>query len=177
MKPTTVRKLSAKAATLIVAVLTTSLSATAMAETNEPHYTMTVYSDTQLGQKVIEGDYEAAIGKASSLLGAKRPSFTSMTSLCVAFAKSGDLDQAAQTCDAAIARLESQEQNLIRRASSRREGKAAYSRYMAVALANRGVLHAAMGESQLARNYFEQAVNLQTGIEGASTNLARLEKD
>ena len=100
-----------------------------------------------------------------------RMSFEAMTGLCVAYLKSGDLDRAATSCDGAIDSLSRQERALIRQAGSRRQGKAAFSRYMAVALTNRGVLYAAMGETQAAREYFEQALELRSGLDGVKNNL------
>jgi Flp pilus assembly protein TadD len=48
--------------------------------------------------------------------------------------------------------------------------------YLALALSNLGVLHAARGSTDIARRTFREAVELDTGLPAPRINLARLAK-
>ena len=49
--------------------------------------------------------------------------------------------------------------------------------YLAVALSNLGVLHAAKGSTDIARRTFRQAVELDTGLPAPRINLARVARE
>lgn len=127
-------------------------------------YTMTVFQDTSSGRKVVGGEYASAIEEINSAGKRMKSKFASLTSLCVAYTKSGKLEKAAEYCDAAIARVE------------KRKRAKSYERDLAVALANRGVLHAVAGDNQLARQDFEQALLMRTDLAAPAINLARLDR-
>lgn len=140
-----------------------------------PAYTMTVISDDAQGHKIVSGDYKQAI----DTINASRSRFNQVsrtTNLCVAYTKSGELDMAAEACDAAILSIKNDNYSygLADRVNLQ---SGAYRRSLAMALSNRGVLRAINGEVELAREDFLQALDLRAGIAAPSVNLARLEKD
>lgn len=175
MTPAHTKRSFATAAAFVIAMLTAPLAALAATDLSSPAFTMTVFDDTSSGRKVVVGQYSAAIEDVNSSGRSADNNFELLTSLCVAYAKSGDLEKASSSCDAAIARVVKRKRAIIRNAQSRGLGAQIYSRYLAVALANRGVLYAAAGQRQLAREKFEQALEMKTELTAPEINLARLD--
>ena len=146
-----------------------------IAQEADPSYTMTVIIDAAHGGKVASGRYERAIEK---LTASKRrwDSYSTQTNLCVAYTKTGELDKATKACEAALA--------IMRDKSSPRRSNPglAYAgkvdrMYLALALSNLGVLHAAKGSPDIARKIFHEALELDTGLSAPKVNLARLAED
>jgi len=153
-------------ATLVAALACTSTLA------DEPAYTMTVIADASHGAKVAAGEYDAAIAKIT----AKSHStdrFSELTNLCVAYTKSGDLENANAACGAAVDQMRAK---LPSRGSALTylSDDVLNRRYLAVALSNQGVLHAVSGEPELARKNFIEALELRASLRAPKTNLARL---
>ncbi len=124
------------------------------------------------------GKYDAAIEKITS--GSNRSSdfFSSQVNLCVAYAKTMEIEKASTACDAAIAHLRKQESRVSRiRNTSTTLQLRTYRSNLSAALSNRGVLLAATGKTALARDDFVAAINLDTRHSGiAAANLDRLEE-
>ena len=159
------------AATLAFSALTFSVSAGAAEQ--QAAYTMTAISNASFGQQVTVGKYGQAIEKITSPKFKTKTSFSAVTNLCVAYTKTGDLGRAAAKCDTALEKTRA-------RVKFRRSGDAGYGRTpadLAIALSNRGVLHAVQGETDLAREVFLEAIDLEAGLEAPQINLARLEMD
>ena len=148
---------------------------TAAGETPTSAYTMTVIKDEAYGNRVTSGEYEQAISKITHGGVRTRDRFADQVNLCVAYAKSKDLESANAACDAALARLKQQE-----RRATRNKKNLLYHDYqsnLALALSNRGVLHAVSGKSERAKADFAAAIELQTRISRiARGNLERLER-
>ena len=145
------------------------------AQESDPSYTMTVIIDAAHGGKVASGQYERAIEKITASK-SKRDPYSKHTNLCVAYTKTGELEKATDACEAALA--------LTRDKKSPRRSKLgpAYAGradrvYLALALSNLGVLHAAKGSPEIARKTFREALELDTGLSAPKVNLARLAKD
>lgn len=139
----------------------------ANADESQPAYVMTVIADQAEGQKMIAGDYAAAIAEITTPKARQRDSFAVSNNLCVAYAKINDLSSAGQACADAL------------RASRTMFG-AWYESYRkrgeyALALSNRRVIRAITGDVDGARSDFEQAVKLNDNLTAAADNLARLE--
>lgn len=132
------------------------------AEESDPVYTMTVIVDAAHGSKVAAGKYDRAIEK---IIAGKsnRDAYSKQTNLCVAYTKTGALEEATAACEAALATLH--------------DGRKASRVYRALALSNLGVLHAAKGDTDIARRAFREAVELESGLAAPKINLARLARE
>jgi len=145
------------------------------AQETDPAFTMTVIIDAAHGSKVVAGKYERAIEKITARKSARDP-YSRQTNLCVAYTKTGALDKATEACEAALAITLGS-----KKARNSHFGSAQSERlertYRALALSNLGVLHAAKGSPEIARNTFRKALELETGLSAPKTNLARVAKD
>jgi tetratricopeptide (TPR) repeat protein len=156
------------AASLVVA------AAPLAAEERDEPYTMTVIVDAAYGSKVAAGKYERAI---ESITTAKRSrdAYSKQTNLCVAYTKTGALDKATAACEAALAVMldgRKSRSNYISPAHAEQLDRL----YLALALSNLGVLQAAKGNTDMARETFLEAVELDTDLAAPKINLARLAK-
>lgn len=159
-----------------LAVLAACLvSAPLVAHEAGPAYTMTVIIDAAHGSKVAAGKYERAIEEITARKSTRDP-YSRQTNLCVAYTKMGELDKATEACEAALAiTLGSKKprSSYLGSAQSERIERV----YLAVALSNLGVLHAAKGSPDFARKSFREALQLETSLSAPRINLARLAKD
>lgn len=141
------------------------------ADEADPAYTMTVIVDAAHGSTVAAGKYERAIEKITARENT-RDAYSRQTNLCVAYTKTGALEKATAACEAARA--------LILEGGKLR-GAASFEKhdrmYLALALSNLGVLHAAKGSTDIARRYFREAVALETGLSAPKINLARIARE
>lgn len=144
------------------------------AEETEEAYTMTVIVDAAHGSKVAEGKYERAI---EEIMAAKRSrdAYSKQTNLCVAYTKTGALDKATAACEAALAIMLDGGKSRGADVAPARAGKLDRM-YLALALSNLGVLQAAKGSTDEAREMFLEAVGLETDLTAPKINLARLAK-
>ena len=158
-----------------IALLFTALSCfSATASADEPTYTMTTIVDSAHGAKIAAGKYEQAIERIAAIADDASTFFIS-TNLCVAYTKTGNVADAQNACNAAIEQANSM--SFDRRSYlSKRSQERMRSRYLALALSNRGVLHAATGDVELARQDFVEALGVRARSSVAKTNLARLDK-
>lgn len=162
--------------TLLCALLTTPIiSGTTLAheDVSEP-FTMAVITDTALGDRVQSGRYEQAISKLTGSRIHSFDKFARQNNLCVAYAKTVDLTNAVAACDAAIAKVREREE-LAHKRPRRSHAARAYRSDLAIALSNRGVLLAVQGDIDEAKEAFEAAIELKSGISRiAARNLERL---
>lgn len=150
---------AAMAALLIVA--TAPIPALAHEDPIVP-FTMAVIIDGAHGTKVQVGNYEKAIDRITRG-GSRTPrSFADQVNLCVAYAKTNDLQKANSACEAAIAEVRKQESRLARIRNERNQELRAYRSDLALALSNRGVLMAVAGDKERAKQAFLAAIDLQT---------------
>jgi len=158
-----------------IALLFTALSCVSTtASADEPAYTMTTIADSAHGAEIAAGKYEQAIEKIAAI-DDDVDTFFNNTNLCVAYTKTGKLDDALLACDAAVEQADSisfdRRSNLSKSFLERSRRK-----YLALALSNRGVLRAATGDIDLARQDFVEALSVRERSSVAKTNLARLDK-
>lgn len=164
----------AKPVAAITAVVSLALaSTTGLADTNDPKFTMTVFDNNSHGAKIVAGKYEQAIEKITAQR-SKNDAIRVETNLCVAYAKAGEVELAEKSCDAAIAAIESKKR-FTRYAVGMETHRDARRRYLALALSNRGVIKAVKGEFESARKDFDEALQLDTRLAAAKTNLERLD--
>ena len=157
----------------LVALFAVSYTGAAFADKTEPKYTMTVYSDSRYGMRVLNGDLDKAIESISVSKRNRRGEFESKTNLCVAHTKKGELEAARSVCDAAVSTA--RQDVSIRKTSRASDFAAARERQLAVALSNRGVLRVVDGDTALAKADFEEAEALYSGFSAPKINLSRLE--
>ena len=155
-----------------IAVMTWLLaSAAAMAEAPAAVYTLATIEDAAFGAKILAGDYTQAIDKIAargeSTLSDEQDRFFRNTNLCVAHTMLGEFEDAKAVCDAAVIEVTNAKQ--IKRFVKRR--------YLSIALSNRGVMYAVMGDAALARQDFVAAIESGRRVAVAKTNLGRLEEN
>ena len=139
-------------------------------------YVMTVYSDTRHGSAVLEGSPDDVISKLMRDHDDNPKYLADLISLCVAYTRTKQIDRAVEACDYAIAAADKEARRLERSSpfSGYRTREADTGR--AIALTNRGVLHAVSGQSDQARAMFEQALGLKSREASAATNLSLLDE-
>lgn len=152
-------------------------SASAMAETGaETGFVMNYYEDAAQGALVEDGAYEAVIDRLAARSTDSARRVAEQINLCVAYTKTKQIDKATESCDLALAKAG----KTVSRHSlfeSHRAAKARADAERAMALINRGVLHAVNGEMDEARELFELAAALQAQNEAAETNLLVLQRE
>lgn len=161
----------------IVALLTIAATAPALAHETES-FEMTVVRDAAYGSKVTSGKYQEAIAKINAAGDRASERFFRSNNLCVAYAKSKMIDAALEACNEALSiaapktpvASKGRRDRLSFRAHTER-------RHRAMALSNRGVLHIVSGDSASARDDFQEAVALDTGISAPARNLALLDTE
>lgn len=171
MKIVTARKQS-----LFIAMLALCNSVPALADdTVSQGYIMTVYSDMAHGQKVLDGAETRAIQRLSRNGKARVGYLEGQVNLCVAYAKTRQAEKAVEACDSAIESSLKQAQRLEQTRKFGRRSTQVADTGLAIALTNRGVLHAIAGEENDARAKFEMAIDLESTEQSARANLALLE--
>lgn len=159
--------------TSCLVLLAFGASGSVVADSNDPRYTMTVIRDVAQGASVVKGDYEKAIARITGRRVTLNP-FAEFTNLCVAYAKSGQIDEADAACDSALAII--RDPDWERRSGVLSGyGEQARRKYLALALSNRGVLHAIRGDESAAEKSFDEAIKLDQRNTAPRVNLARLE--
>lgn len=136
-------------------------------------FAMTVLLDQAQGSRIVNGSFTRAIDRLTkNEKSMSRPG--TLNNLCVAYAKTQQIDEALSTCDAAIEIL----QTKLKRSEGKRAHRDDYMRQLqsdlSILLSNRGVLFAIKGDHGRAREYFETAIDLPVNRSRARQNLDRL---
>jgi len=158
----------------ILGLFAMSSFATATVNAEELTYTMTTIIDASYGDQVAAGKYDKAIDKLSAS-NSKNDAFFKATNLCVAYTKTGNFAEATIACDAAVDKARRMDFEKRSQVSRRFQVKTRKS-YLAMALTNRGVLHAVTGDVELAQEAFSEALNTYEDAKPAKTNLAKLDE-
>jgi len=150
-------------------------AATASAETEALTYRLSAIQDAAYGRMILADDYESAIDRLEDRSRRGISGFFAATNLCVAYIKTGDLDNAETSCATAV-----EEITALADARSPGYGEASDSmsvrRFIAMALSNRGVARALNGRYELAAEDFEKAIGVKSRLAEPAINLARLER-
>ena len=151
---------------------------TAQAGEDQPNaYVMTVYSDAAHGTDILNGAPQEVIAKLSRKADAHSNHLAGQVNLCVAYTKTNQLEKATEICDSAVAAALKDARRLERSKMFGRQTTQVADTGRAIALTNRGVLHAVTGEKAKARLMFEMALMLKSREESARTNLLFLERE
>ncbi|MDX1499610.1 MAG: hypothetical protein R3176_06920 [Woeseiaceae bacterium] len=146
-----------------------AVPAAAAADAEDPRYVLGVIEDTAYAETIIDGDYATAIAAIDTKRRHLLNRFYAANNLCVALVAARDFDRAAPVCNGAVEMLQP-------RAKAVRRGSAAeYARLTAIALSNRGVMHALNGDEGAARSDFGAARELGARLEAPRVNLAKLD--
>lgn len=157
---------------VMTAAALTAVTTNAIAE-DQDAFAMTVLLDQPQGSRIVGGSFSRAIKRLTkSERSMTRPG--SLNNLCVAYAKTHQIDEALSSCDAAIEIL----QTKLKRSEGKRAHGDDYIRQLqsdlSIVLSNRGVLFAIEGDHGRAREYFETAIDLPVNRSRARQNLDRL---
>ena len=156
------------------ALVTAAMSfAAGSVEAETPYVFMAIDTATH-GADVVDGRYDEAITRIRGT-GKADFDFNESTNLCIAYAKSGDSQNALRNCNRAvdIARVGN---GLPRWSSSRFVPSALRAKDidLVIALSNRSVVHAANGEYTLAFEDLNEANELRPQLHAVSLNLELL---
>lgn len=138
-------------------------------------YIMTVYSNMAHGKKILDGSEKRAIAKLARKDDLHAGYLEGEINLCVAYTKAKQVEKATAACDSAIALSLKDAKRIKRSTPFGRSSVQVADTGRAIALTNRGVLHAIAGETAQARAKFEMAMELKSTEQSAKANLAVLE--
>ncbi len=158
----------------VVCALSLAVACTpAWSDTGKPNYEMAFFSDAAQGAKILSGNYDQAIDKINTKSNAGHALHVK-TNLCVAYTKSGDIEAAEVACEEAV--IAAKTFRKIRRSDLAVETPAqTRARFVAIALSNRGVLHAVKGDLDAARADFDAALAQQARVSSVRANIEKLE--
>lgn len=150
---------------------------TASAHVEEPAYTVGVIADVAKGRSILAEHYDGSITRLEAREARGINRFYVANNLCVAYLKTGRLEEARRACDTAVTTMESYVES--RDGSPRSfiggtQQALTYRRYLALALSNRGVALAVSGATEKARDDFALALELRPSAREPELNLTRL---
>ena len=166
-------KYSSKYLFCSVAAALSLVAVPAAAESDSPRLTVAFISDAAQGRTITREQYDRAIAELEKTGKKGIRGFYAANNLCVSYLKVGDADKAQTACNTAVTRI----QRLMTKKHSAKQGRTVandYSRLLAVALSNRGVVNFINDKPDMARDDFEAAIETGSGIREAQINLARL---
>jgi Flp pilus assembly protein TadD len=142
------------------------------AQQDTDHFVVTVYSDTRGSQELLIGHYDEALAQIETSRGLdEAPRLEAATSLCVARMMAGRFDSARTACDEAVRTARSEP------SATRTWGPGAggiYQRDVAIAYANRAVLHWLTDDTHSAASDLAQAKRFAPKADFVTRNLAAL---
>lgn len=152
---------------LAAAILLLAAGSISAHEVQQSGYRMTVIQNEAYGRFMMFGKFEKGIARINTLGSRGSNSFAAKNNLCVGLTKTGDLEQAREACDAALAISE----------QSGRFGETPLEkeilRDQTLAYSNRGVLRAVAEDFHGAMEDFEYAAELdaEANVDVALDNL------
>ncbi len=134
-------------------------------------YRVAAIKDSAYGNLIMREEFDTAIERLERRDRKGLPGFYTATNLCVAYIKTASLESAQASCALAVDTIEA-----VVAGRSRIDSESELKpvrRYLALALSNRGVLHAVSGRDAEAQADFEAAREIESRLEEPSINLAR----
>lgn len=154
------------------------VTATAQADDQDTgHYIMTVYLDMAQGRAILDGSPGELIESVSEGTSGTTVSLEENMNLCVAYTQAKQVEHATAACDAALAGAAKQAKTAKRTSSVWIDPAYTARNGHAMALNNRGVLHALTGDHDAAREMFEAALEVGKRKKYVRKNLALLNED
>lgn len=159
---------------VIAAALAGVTPTTASAGTSDDALTMIMFDRAPGAAQIASGDYALAarIARTMPVAGAASR-FESLTQICVASLKCGELAAARSACDRAVIASRAHDLGTPIYGSPDREAR---TTRRVIALTNRGVVHAISDDEQAAARDFEAALQLNADQREPRANLAYLER-
>ena len=142
-------------------------------QTEDGRYIMTVYSDMAHGRAILDG----SAGELIEDIGGEALSLEEEIHLCVAYTKAKQVEHATSTCEAALDSAEEEARKARRTSFAWSNPAYTAANGHAMALNNRGVLHALTGNHDEAREMFEAALQVGKRHKYARKNLALLDEE
>lgn len=134
-------------------------------------YRVAAIKDTAYGNLIMREEFDSAIERLESRKRTGINGFYMATNLCVAYIKTAALENAAASCALAVDSIEAV---LADRTNVDTPTELmSVRRFHALALSNRGVMHAVSGRDAEAQADFEAARDIETRLKEPSINLAR----
>ncbi len=153
---------------LTSALVAISLAANS-AEPDSGHFTVTVYSNTRGTQELLTGRYDEALVRLQAPGVGNATAFEAATNLCVAQMMAGHFESARGTCDAAV---KSARSSLAIPHWGPTAG--ANQKDVAIAYANRAVLHWLTDDTHSAESDLAQAKRFAPDADFVTRNLTAL---
>lgn len=163
---------------MTLAVLLCAAAAAQADDQDQGRYIMAVFSDMAQGRAILDGSPDPLIDELEQDQSGETFSIEENINLCVAYTQAKQVADATSACNAAVELSAKQ---------AKRTGSGRGSVYSlqvhqartnrAIALSNRGVLHALRGEYDVARKLFEESLALDSRRTHVRTNLSLLEED
>lgn len=168
------RKTSIRNVALSVTAAVTVLAGPALAD--EPRLTVAFISGEAQSNAIDRADYEKAVRQLEDSTDSGLSGFFVANNLCVSYLKMGAAEKAQASCEQAVASIEYQLQEVQESRRTRRNEvvAAAYEKYLAIALSNRGVTYFVNDNPDAARADFSAAIEIRANLRQAHTNLARI---
>jgi hypothetical protein len=142
-------------------------------EQGADQFMVEVYSNSRGSQELLSGHYDAALAQIETSHGLDEASrFEAATNLCVAQMMVGRFDSARTACDAAV---KSARSAAITTPTWGPPAGGAHQEDVAVAYANRAVLHWLTDDAQSAANDLAQAKRLSPKADFVTRNVAALQ--
>lgn len=162
---------AARAAILCSAAVLALGAGPAVAD-DEHNYHVAAIKDAAYGRLITREKFGSAIDRLEGRDRKGIDGFYAATNLCVAYIKTGELSLADESCNLAVEKIETVLHARVRAESPAEAG--GIRRFFALALSNRGVVHAVSGRPAMAQADFRAAEDLETRIKEPTINLARL---
>lgn len=134
-------------------------------------YRVAAIKDTAYGNLIMREEFDRAIERLERRDRKGIAGFYTATNLCVAYIKTASFADAEVSCARAVDAIEA-----VLAEKDRGDAAAELSsarRFLALALSNRGVMHALTGRDAAAQADFEAAREIESRLEEPSINLAR----
>lgn len=155
----------------ILTTIALVLGAASAAAGEAESYRVAAIKDAAYGNLIMREKFDTAIERLERRDRKGIYGFYTATNLCVAYIKTGSLENAEASCTLAVDSIEAL---LAARARVDIDSELhSVRRYVALALSNRGVMHAVSGRNTEAQSDFEAARDIETRLAEPSINLAR----
>jgi hypothetical protein len=155
----------------ILTTIALVLGAASAAAGEVESYRVAAIKDTAYGNLILREEFDTAIERLERRDRKGMAGFYTATNLCVAYIKTASLESAEASCALAVDTIEAV---LASRVSTDTESELkSVRRFLALALSNRGVMHAVTGRDAEAQADFEAARSIESRLKEPSINLAR----
>jgi len=162
------RRKSAPGVALLLASITSSLSAVAHAQPDSP-FLLTAYVDAVGGERLIAGQYDTALVQIRSAAQTDTAKVVNKTNACVALAVLKQLAQARKACDDAVTAAS---RDRLHSSGVVSKSRLDENESVAIAYTNRAVVHSLSKEAVSSAEDLAEAYSLAPASEFVARNIA-----